>query len=99
MHTMFEKGCLVQLSIGVWRATRKIDKNKLAQMTDNHEWLTATKKLVDPEALKPVQKIGNSARSYLVSVSLPFPLHGLLFVPRELISQVDERLQVIQDGI
>jgi len=97
MENLFEKGCLVQLSIGVWRAAKKIDHRKLAQMTESHEWLSATKKLIDPEALKPIAKIGNSARSYLKCVSLPFPLNGMVFVPKEMINMIDEKLQEFKD--
>ncbi len=43
MENMFEKGCLVQLSISKWGGVKKITDNQLAQMTDVHEWLTATK--------------------------------------------------------
>jgi hypothetical protein len=93
MENIFEKGCLVQLSISQWGATRKIDENKLAQMVSSPEWVKASKKLVDPEALKPIAKIANKARSYLAGVSLPFPIHGMLFIPKELISRVDEKLQ------
>ena len=96
MENIFEKGCLVQLSISMWGARRKIDHTKLAQMTSNHEWLHATKKLVDPESLKPVAKLAGSARLYLNTVSLPFPIHGMVFVPKDLISRVDEKLQEFQ---
>ena len=94
MENMFEKGCLVQLSIRKWGGVKKIDKNNLAKMVQNgdHDWVTATKKLVDPDSLKPICKVGNAARSYLGSVSLPFPINGLVFVPKEMISRVDERL-------
>ena len=96
MENIFEKGCVVQLSISMWGARRKIDNNKLAEMTSNHAWLNATKKLVDPDSLKPVAKLANAARTYLASVSLPFPLHGMVFVPKDLISRVDEKLQEFQ---
>ena len=95
MENMFEKGCLVQLSISKWGGVKKIDKGRLSRMVANGdaEWVTATKKLVDPDALKPICKVANSARSYLDSVSLPFPLTGLLFVPKDLISRIDTRLE------
>jgi len=92
MENMFEKGCLVQLSVSKWGAMRKIDKSKLAAIVSSPEWLNATKKLVDPEALKPICRVGHAARSYLASISLPFPLQGLVFVPREMISRADARL-------
>ena len=57
------------------------------------EWLSATKKLVDPEALKPISKITNAARGYLKTISLPFPLPAMVFVPKEMISRADARLQ------
>jgi hypothetical protein len=93
MENIFEKGCLVQLSISQWGATRKIDEKKLAEMVSSPEWVRASKKLVDPEALKPIAKIANKARSYLAGISLPFPIHGMLFIPKDLISRADAKLQ------
>ena len=92
MENIFEKGCLVQLSISQWGATRKIDEKKLAQMVSSPEWVRASKKLVDPEALKPIAKIANKARGYLAGISLPFPIHGMLFIPKDLITKVDGKL-------
>ena len=93
MENIFEKGCLVQLSISKWGGVKKIDDSKLAKMVEAHEWLTATKKLVDPDSLKPICKVGNAARSYLAGVSLPFPIQGMVFAPKEMISRVDKRLE------
>jgi len=93
MENMFEKGCLVQLSISKWGGVKKINDNQLAEMIDSHEWVTATKKLVDPESLKPICKMGNAARTYLTTVSLPFPIQGMVFIPKEMISRVDQRLE------
>jgi len=93
MENLFEKGCLVQLSASVWRAARKIKPEQLSEMAVSHEWLSATKKLVDPDSLKPVNHVVNSARSYLSGVSLPFPIQGMVFVPKEMISRVDGRLE------
>src|SRR5271157_4617064 len=93
MENMFEKGCLIQLSISKWGGVKKISDNQLAQMTDVHEWLTATKKLVDPESLKPICKVGNAARTYLAGISLPFPIQGMVFIPKEMITRVDQKLE------
>ena len=92
MENLFEKGCLIQLSVRKWGGIKKIDKNWLAQMIESSEWMNATKKLVDPESLKPVCKVGNTARTYLNRTSLPFPLQGMVFIPKEMISRVDARL-------
>ena len=64
MENIFEKGCLAQLSASVWRAARKIKPEQLSEMAASHEWLSATKKLVDPDALKPINKVVNMARGY-----------------------------------
>jgi hypothetical protein len=93
MENIFEKGCLAQLSASAWRAARKIRPEQLSEIAVSSEWLTATKKLVDPDSLKPINKVVNSARSYLSSVSLPFPIQGMAFVPKEMISRVDGRLE------
>jgi hypothetical protein len=94
MENIFEKGCLAQLSASVWRATRKIKPEQLSEMAASHEWLSATKKLVDPDALKPINKVVNMARGYLTGVSLPFPLQGMVFIPKEMISRVDVKLEL-----
>jgi len=93
MENMFEKGCLVQLSASVWRAARKIKTEQLSEMDVSREWLSATKKLVDPDSLKPLNKVVNASRSYLAGVTLPFPIHGMEFIPKEMISKVDEKLE------
>jgi len=94
MENIFEKGCLAQLSASVWRAARKIKPEQLSEMAASHEWLSATKKLVDPDALKPINKVVNMTRSYLTGVSLPFPLQGMVFIPKEMISRVDAKLEL-----
>ena len=97
MENIFAKGCVAQLSVSQWGAVKKIDKSRLAQMTTSPDWVRASKKLVDPGALKPIGKIANKARSYLAGVSLPFPIQGMVFVPKEMISRVDKRLQFFKD--
>ena len=96
-ENIFEQGCLVQLTVSQWGAAKKIDKRKITEMVSSPEWVRASKKLVDPEALKPISKIVNKARSYLASISLPFPINGLVFVPKDLISKVDTKLQEFKD--
>ena len=93
-ENIFQKGCLVQMSVSKWGGVKKIDKSKLSNMVDQAEsdWVTATKKLVDPESLKPICKINNAARNWLATISLPFPITGMVFVPKELINTVDEKL-------
>jgi hypothetical protein len=97
MENMFEKGCLVQLSAAVWGASRKVNTEKLSNHELSEKWLSASKKLVDPDALKPLNKVVNAARSYLTGMTLPFPLQGMAFIPKEMISKVDEKLGSFKD--
>ena len=96
MENIFEKGCLIQLSTSIWGARRKIKAEQITHMTDANQWLSTQKKLVDPCALKPIQKVANAARGYLAGVSLPFPINGMVFVPKEMISKVDDQLTRFQ---
>ena len=79
MENMFEKGCLVQLSISKWGGVKKINDNQLAEMIDSHEWVTATKKLVDPRI--PQANLQNGKRSKILfnhcQPALPHPGNGL----------------------
>ena len=95
MTDVFRKGCLVQLSVPVWGGVKKIDKKRIAELVKDtdKDWVTATKKLVSPDSLKPIAKIGYSARSWLYFKSLPFPIRGLSFVPKDLINDVDDKLK------
>ena len=92
MENIFEMGCLIQLSTSVWGARRKIKTGQITDMAGANEWLSTHKKLIDPCALKPIQKVANAARGYLSGMSLPFPINGMVFVPKEMISKVDAEL-------
>ena len=96
MENIFEKGCLIQLSTSIWGARRKIKAEQITHMADAGQWLSTQKKLVDPCALKPIHKVANAARGYLSGMSLPFPINGMVFVPKEMISRVDEQLTRFQ---
>ena len=61
MENLFEKGCLVQLSASVWGAARKIQPAQLIDKIATPEWLTASKKLVEPDALKPIKRVVNAS--------------------------------------
>lgn len=50
---IFEQGCLIQLSVSKWGGVKKLSKDQIAKMVENGntDWVSATKKLVDPESL------------------------------------------------
>lgn len=94
MENVFTKGCLVQLSVSKWGGIKQIKKSNLKKMVEHtdHSWLTASKKLVEPSSLKPICKVSNATRMWLTAKSLPFPVTGMVFIPKDLISTVDSRL-------
>lgn len=98
-ENIFQKGCLVQLSISKWGGIKKIDKGKLSHMVEQagKNWVTASKKLVDPNSLQPICKIGSAARSWLATICLPFPINGMVFIPKDLINTADEKLTLFKE--
>ena len=97
-ESIFEKGCLVQLTMSKWGGYKQIKKNTLDQMitNGNTHWVSARKNLVEPGSMKPINRITNAARGWLNSRSLPFPIPRMAFVPKESIDYVDAKLQQFQ---
>jgi hypothetical protein len=94
---VFEKGVLVNLTSSVWGGKRKIPSSYLNRQDADPDFITAHKLLVDKESIEPIEKARGAARSWLQNRSLPFPIKGVLFVPKDIIDRVDEKLQGFQD--
>lgn len=93
--SIFEKGCLVQLSVSIWGGRIKLPSSAL-QVDADPALIRATKFLVDRECLKPVERVRNEARGDLYEKTLPFPIPGVLFIPKDLIGKIDEKLKKYQ---
>jgi len=92
LKKIFESGCLISLSASRWGNFRKIQSELVSIPVANKEWASASKKLISNEALKPINKQYNKAKKKIESHSLPFPIRGVWFIPKELISELDEYL-------
>jgi hypothetical protein len=92
---ILKQGCLVHLECSIWGLRKKIPKGAVNVAADP-EYINAVKYLIDPHQVKPIETIRGSARSYLYSKSLPFPISGLVFVPRDMISSIDGRLEALR---
>ena len=92
---ILKQGCLVHLECSIWGLRKKIPKGAVNVAADP-EYINAVKYLIDPHQVKPIETIRGNARSYLYSKSLPFPISGLLFVPRDMISSIDGRLEALR---
>ncbi|MBI3352653.1 MAG: hypothetical protein HY036_08745 [Nitrospirae bacterium] len=88
---VFEQGILVQFSVSVWGGRIKLPSSDMHTEADP-DFIRGTKYLVDRSYLKPVEQVRNSARSYLRSHSLPFPITSILFIPRDMINKIEAKL-------
>lgn len=94
---IFEKGVLVNLTTSVWGGKRKIPSSYLNKQDADPDFISAHKLLVDKGSIEPIEKARGAARSWLQNRSLPFPIKGVLFVPKDTIDRIDEKLQGFQD--
>src|ERR1700693_4344702 len=85
---IFKQGILVQFSVSVWGGRIKLPSSDMHTEADP-DFIRGTKYLVDRSYLKPIEQIRNSARSYLRSHSLPCPITGILFIPRDMINKIE----------
>lgn len=96
-HDVFSKGCLVQLTVSKWGATKKLSHDEITSLGEKagkvQAWLRANKSLVDTKALKKLNGIAAEARVYLDAVCLPFPIRGMKFIPKDIIGRVDKHLE------
>ncbi|MBI4594815.1 MAG: hypothetical protein HY730_00370 [Candidatus Tectomicrobia bacterium] len=91
MDNIFEQGVLVQLAISIWTGRAKVDPKIISEVADP-EFLRASKLLIDKGYMKTIEQIRNEARHFVYRKSLPFPITGVLFIPREMLLEVDNEL-------
>ena len=94
---IFREGCLVSLTVKKWGSPRKIPKELLEAQDADSTWLSGYKRLVNPEALKPVNTPENKAKTTIRAFALPFPIRGIWFIPKGLIEKLDLELQECQN--
>jgi HAMP domain-containing protein len=89
--TILEKGCLLHLSVSSWTGVAKISNTQIEVHADK-DLIKASKFLVDKENLKPIEQIRNESRNYMYSKSLPFPIPGVAFIPKDSIAEVNTQM-------
>lgn len=92
---IFEQGCLIQLNVSIWGGRIKLPSARLNVDADP-ALIKAIKYLIDRDCLKPMEKERNAARSYVYGKTLPFPIPGVHFIPKDLIRPVDQTLPEFQ---
>lgn len=94
-ENVFQKACLIQLSIACWMGSKKLDRSILEELGDSN-WLRGRKHLVNPETLNPVKAVAGRARNLLERYALPFPIKGLTLVPRQMIVKINQGLEELR---
>jgi hypothetical protein len=88
---ILEEAALINVSISTFGNYRKDEVGD--SNGGDPEMLHVSKKLLPPNALRPIEAIRGKVASDLNHYSLPFPLPGIRFVPREHIEEVNNRLR------
>ena len=85
-----QEGALCQLRMGRWDASVKMSKDKLGKEVPK-EIVRAMQDLVeDRTLLKDLSNVRRSAKGLLERNSLPFPIDGIFWVPKDKISELDK---------
>lgn len=96
MNSVLQSGCLILYTCSIWGGRVKLPKSAVTVDADP-EFYNATKYLVDRGYLKPLEGIRSEARSYLYKKTLPFPIPGILFVPKGMGGTIDQKMVTYQN--
>lgn len=84
-----QEGVLCNLRIGRWDAAAKLPKDKLGSGIPK-EIIRAMQDLIeDKRLLKDIATIRRIAKGHLMRNSLPFPIDGVWFIPKDRINHID----------
>ena len=97
ISNVFEKGVLVQIKTSVWTGKIKASTAAVNKTDADADFLSVHKSLVSKECLKPIESIRNLAKGWVANRSLPFTVTGVLFIPKDMIDVVDEKLREHQE--
>lgn len=92
---MFQDAALLQLTTTCWTTDKKLPSCYLSAI-GNSDFLKGRKMLLPKEDTENIKATIGLARNYLRSMALPFPLRGVVLIPKQLISTVQEKLSGLQ---
>lgn len=97
-NDIFKKACLIQLTSSVWQCSRVLNQKIMAEKIGQHnKFLVGRKYLIEPTLLGPVKTAVQQARKTVQRHSLPFPITSIYLVPKEALTEIDERLQYFKE--
>ncbi|MCK5317562.1 MAG: hypothetical protein KAJ55_06585 [Anaerolineales bacterium] len=86
-----QNGVLCNLKAGRWDASTRLDKDKLGRSVPK-EIVRAMQDLIeDRSRLKDIATIRRTAKGELMRHSIPFPVDGVWFVPKDQIPYLDKK--------
>jgi len=88
---IFQRACLIHLETNCWPGTFRLPDSALEKIGDA-AWLRGKKHLIEPEHLNNIRAVITAARRDLNKHALPFPIKGLILVPKDLIAEIDKLL-------
>ena len=91
---VFSDGVLVYLKVRAWGATAQLNSEMLPDELPE-EIVRAVRDLLTPEGmalLKDYRRVRNEAKGWLYRNSIPFPVDGMVFIPKGLIEKANEVL-------
>ncbi|MDR4509599.1 MAG: DUF3150 domain-containing protein [Candidatus Brocadiaceae bacterium] len=95
MNEILQRGCLIHYSCSIWGGRVKLPKSAITVDADP-DFYNATKYLIDRNYLQPLESVRSEARGYLYKKTLPFPIPGILFVPKDMGGTIDEKMGAYQ---
>jgi len=91
----FKRACLVQLATSCWIGSKTLNPSIMDNL-GNGEWLKGRKLLISPDLLGPIKTSIQQARKLLARYALPFPIAGLHLCPKDIIDEIDNRLEMLK---
>lgn len=91
---LFELGTLIQFETASYQARKTLPKDLAMKLTPKQktDWVGASKRIIDKSHLFDINKIISDARQYIESISNPFPIKGIHFVPNEKVKETTDKL-------
>lgn len=92
---IFREACLLQLSATCWGADKSLPPTQMEEV-GNSEWIKGRKFLINPDQLNPIKAVIGRGRVMLKKHALPFPISGLLLVPKTIITDIQSNLESLR---
>jgi len=88
-QSQLEEGVLCSLNCGRWAASVRMPKEMIPQNLPKEILRQMQDVLDDKTLLKDIQTVLRRAKRFLQANSIPFPVDGVFFVPKENIEKID----------